>query len=224
MTDGYIGNDRQILGEVHERISASRVFSFGVGQSPNRYLLDRVAKLGRGAVAYLGLNDNASDVMDDFFGRISHPALTDIEIDWGGMKVSDVYPQRIPDLFVGRPVILTGRFSGSTERIRVSGQAGGERREFEVAASGKAGATHAGLPSVWARMKIADLCDSATYIAGNELPQMIKEVALEYGLMSDYTAFVAVDSLTRTEGDYGTTVQVPVPVPEGVRYDTTVKE
>jgi Ca-activated chloride channel homolog len=40
--------------------------------------------------------------------------------------------------------------------------------------------------------------------------------------MPAYTAFIAVDSLTKTQGDYGTTVQVPVPVPEGVRYDTTV--
>jgi Ca-activated chloride channel family protein len=42
--------------------------------------------------------------------------------------------------------------------------------------------------------------------------------------MSAYTAFVAVDSMTRTAGGHGTTVVVPVPVPEGVRYDTTVEE
>ena len=52
----------------------------------------------------------------------------------------------------------------------------------------------------------------------------IKQVALEHGLMSAYTAFVAVDSLTRTAGDHGTTVPVPVPMPKGVRYETTVQE
>ena len=73
-------------------------------------------------------------------------------------------------------------------------------------------------------MKIADLAERATYEGGEELPEQIKQVALEFGLMSAYTAFVAVDSLTRTSGDHGTTVAVPVPVPEGVRYDTTVME
>ena len=53
---------------------------------------------------------------------------------------------------------------------------------------------------------------------------MIKGIALEYGLVSAFTAFVAVDSLSQTEGEYGTTVNVPVPVPEGVRYETTVTE
>ena len=73
-------------------------------------------------------------------------------------------------------------------------------------------------------MKIADLCDRAVWEPNTELPDQVKQVALEYGLMSPYTAFVAVDSLTRTAGDHGTTVGVPVPVPEGVKYETTVQE
>ena len=56
------------------------------------------------------------------------------------------------------------------------------------------------------------------------LAAQIRNVALEYGLMSDYTSFVAVDSATKTAGDHGTTVAVPVPVPDGVRYDTTVPQ
>jgi len=226
MTDGYIGNDREILGEVQKRVGESRVFSFGVGSSTNRYLLDRMAKLGRGAVAYLGPRDSAADVMDLFFERISHPALTDLRVDWGGMEVTDVYPERVPDLFVGRPVILTGHFSGKGRAtVAVRGKVGGEMREFTIPVDlDDTASTHAGLPAVWARMKIADLADRATYEESPELAEGIKGVALEYGLMSAYTAFVAVDSLTRTEGDHGTTVAVPVPVPESVRYETTVSE
>lgn len=226
LTDGYIGNERQILGEVHKRLGESRIFSFGVGSSPNRYLLDRMAKLGKGAVAYVGLDDSAGQVMDMFFERVSHPAMTDIAVDWGGMQVSDVYPTRIRDLFVGRPVTLTGKFSGAgSATVRVRGKVGDETREIALAVNpDDTSASHKGIPSVWARMKIADLADRATYDRDSELPEQIKQVALEYGLMSAYTAFVAVDSLTRTAGEYGTTVAVPVPVPEGVRYETTVQE
>ena len=225
LTDGYIGNEREILGELRKRLGASRVFSFGVGSSVNRYLMQRMAKLGRGAVAYVGLEDSAADVMDQFFERVSHPAMTDLSIAWGGMKVSEVFPQRLPDLFVGRPVILTGRFEGdSTEPIRISGTAGDARRSFDVPMSGHEAAKHAGLPPVWARMKIADLFDRATYDENVELPQLIKRTALDYGLMSAYTAFVAVDSMTKTAGEHGTTVAVPVPVPAGVKYETTVSD
>ena len=89
--------------------------------------------------------------------------------------------------------------------------------DSEGAGAGKA------LPLVWARMKIADLADRSTYEPTDLEPQ-IRQVALDYGLMSAYTAFIAVDSLTRTQGDHGTTVSVPVPVPAGVRYETTVTE
>ena len=93
-----------------------------------------------------------------------------------------------------------------------------------TAGTGDAAGAEKALPLVWARMKIADLADRSTYEPSGGLPQQIRQVALDYGLMSAYTAFVAVDSLTRTQGDHGTTVGVPLPVPAGVRYETTVTE
>jgi Ca-activated chloride channel family protein len=80
------------------------------------------------------------------------------------------------------------------------------------------------LPAIWARSKIADLADEAAYRPNLDLPQQIRQVALEHGLMSSFTAFVAVDSTRRTAGDHGVTTPVAVPVPDGVRYDTTVTE
>ncbi len=226
MTDGYIGNEAEILGEVHKRLGESRIFSFGVGTSVNRYLLDRMAKLGRGAVAYIGLNDSGTEVVDLFYDRISHPALTDVHIDWGDMEVSEVYPRQVPDLFVGRPIILTGRFAGRTRTaITVAGRLGATRRSIRVPVEfDSASATHPGIACVWARKRIEDLAGQATYDTNPDLPDEIKQVALRYCLMSAYTAFVAVDSSHTTVGDHGTTVAVPVPVPDGVRYDTTVQD
>ena len=225
MTDGYIGNDREIVAAVHDRLGASRIFSFGVGSAPNRYLLNRMAKVGRGAVAYLSLNDNGEQVMDGFFRRISHPALTDITLDFGDAQISDVYPRRIPDLFVGRPVVITGRYRGAfTDRVRVTGRAGERALHMDLpVADADAHATPA-LASLWARAKIADLYDRSTWDGAGDLADEIRRTALEFQLLSDYTAFVAVDSLTRTAGSVGTSVGVPVPVPEGTRYDTTVTE
>ena len=225
LTDGYIGNETEILGAIHQGLGASRIFSFGIGSSVNRYLIDHLAKVGRGAVAYLGLNDSASQIMADFFTRISHPALTDLQIDWGGLQVTEVFPRAVPDLFVGRPVILTGRFAGNQDpAIRVNGRVADQPMQVVVPASQTDTATHQGLPSIWARMKIAALADQSTYQPNRELPDQIKKVALDYSLMSPFTAFVAVDSTRRTEGREGTTVPIAVPVPDGVKYETTVEE
>jgi Ca-activated chloride channel family protein len=225
MTDGYIGNEVEILAAVHQRLGASRIFSFGVGSSVNRYLLDRMAKLGKGAVAYIGLDESAGQVVDLFYERISHPALTDVNIDWGKMQVTDVYPNSIRDLFVGRPVILTGRFRGHRKTtIRVSGKVGDLRQEIAIPVNlDDSASTHSGIACVWARKRIETLANQATYDNNSDLPGQIRQVALEYGLMSAYTAFIAVDSSRKTTGDHGVTVAVPVPVPDGVRYDTTVQ-
>lgn len=225
LTDGYIGNETEILGEIRNRLGASRVFSFGVGSSVNRYLLDHMAKAGRGTAAYLGLRDDGAKVMEAFFSLISHPGLTDLELDWGGWNVSEVFPRLTPDLFVGRPVIITGRYQGeASTAVRVTGKAAGQEMDFRVPIDRETTAAHRALPSIWARQKITDLSDESAYKRNPELPDQIKQVALDYGLMSAFTAFVAVDSSQPTAGAEGTTVPVAVPVPEGVKYRTTVPE
>ena len=223
MTDGYIGDERDILAAIHSRIGASRIFSFGIGNSVNRYLMERMADAGRGVVAYIGLDDSARDVMDGFFARVSRPALTDVDVDWGGMAVADVYPAKLPDLFVGRPLVVTGKFTGERKAVRVLGTSGGERLALMTAAD-KNGTAGASIAKVWARLRIADLANRLTW-AGDpygELGDAIRNTALRYQLVSNYTSFVAVDSSQKTAGGHGVTVHQAVPVPDGVRYETTV--
>lgn len=231
LTDGFIGNESEILAEIHKSLGTARIFSFGVGSSPNRYLLDRMAKFGNGAVAYLGSNDDGSDVMDAFLQRASRPAMTDISIDWAGLAVRDLFPGdegRIGDLFVGKPVMVAGRFSagssGSAITIRGKVGASGTISEIKVPVDMSRTEPHAALAAIWARHKIAELSDRSCYAPSSDLVGSIRQVALEFNLISQFTAFVAVDSLSRTAGMQGTTVAVPVPVPDGVKYETTVSE
>ena len=221
MTDGYIGNEAEILSAINGNLGASRIFSFGVGSSVNRYLMERMATVGKGAVAYLGPGDSGYTVMSDFFTRISHPALTDVEIDWGSTAVSNVYPSRLPDLFVGRPLVVTGTFTGVPGSINVVGNQAGGKKKLAIGAAQEAGSE---LAKVWARLRIAELNDrlSVQGDANGELASAIRDTALRFQLMSDFTSFVAVDSSSRTAGEHGTTVYQAVPVPAGVRYETTV--
>lgn len=224
LTDGYIGNEAEILSEIHRRLGDSRIFSIGIGSSVNRYLLDQMAKAGRGVAAYLGPDDSAAKIMEDFFERISHPALANIKIDWGAMEVSEVFPGEVGDLFIGRPVVLIGRFTGSgTNAIHITGAAGGMAMHFDIPANlSEITTTHKGLPTLWARTKIADLIDQQTYDSDPQLPYVIRQLALDYNVASPYTAFIAVDASEATAGGQGVTVPVSVPLPEGVNQgDTT---
>ena len=115
---------------------------------------------------------------------------------------------------------MTGRFSGTAGPVRIRGRVGDSWEE--IAADPGAMVAHRALPAVWARMKIAELTDEAVATGYGRQAEQILDLALDFGLMSAYTSFVAVDDESRTLGDHGLTVAVPVAVPEGVRYETTV--
>ncbi len=228
MTDGYIGNEAEILHAIHKKLGHSRIFSFGVGSSPNRYLLERMSKIGQGAVAYIGEGGCRDDrkAIDDFYERISHPAFADIKLDFGDMEVTEVYPSRIPDLFAGRPVVVTGKYKGIvTNKVAVRGRIGGKNYRMNVSVRDDEERKRPAIRQVWARMKIMDMMDHGIWnMSPQKLRAKVKGLALRYSLMSKFTAFVAVDSSRKTEGDHGYTVTQPVPVPKGVKYETTVPE
>ncbi len=225
MTDGYIGNEAEILKAISEKLGESRIFSFGIGSSPNRYLLDRMAAIGQGAVSYIGHNDSPIEPVDNFYETIAHPALTDISIDFGDMQVAEVWPPRVPDLFAGRAVVITGRCKSPKNcNITVGGKVGSLDQQYTVPAEFSDNTRHDGIAAIWARKKIEILNNLLNTGGPTDLSNAILTTALSYNLMSNYTSFVAVDSATVTSGEHGVTVNVSVPVPEGVKYETTVQE
>ena len=222
MTDGYVGNDMEIIGEVQKHPNA-RVFAFGIGNSVNRFLLDNMAKYGRGEVEYVALNDDGSAAARRFHERVRNPLLTDISVDWNGLPVADVYPRTIPDLFGAKPVILTGRYTGNGRgTIRLKGKMSGRDfvREIQVDFSSSQ-TQHDVLATLWARTRIDDLMsqDFKGAQQGNmqeEVKQNIIQLGLEYRLMTQFTSFVAVEEMIVTDGGQPRRIDVPVEVPEGV--------
>ena len=224
MTDGFIGNEDDILAAVQERLGASRIFSFGVGSSVNRYLLTSLARFGQGEAAIVTLEENPSAVVDDFYKKAAYPALRDVRIHWNDMDVRDIYPRRVPHLYVGQPIVVVGRYRGSIpETVQVSGMLGDRSVSFPVQTGSGGTESHPGIAGVWARSKLQSLADEEIVSGSGELKPVMIKTSVENSVLCGYTAFVAVDGTERTAGDHGVTVKVPVPVPHGVRYDTTVQ-
>lgn len=226
MTDGYVGNDMEIIAEIQKHQNA-RVFAFGIGESVNRFLLDKMADAGRGEVEYVSLSDDGSAAARRFHERVRNPLLTDISIDWNGLAVADVYPQRIPDLFSAKPVVVTGRFtSPGRATIRLKGKMAGENFVREVPVElPETMASHDVLASLWARARVDNLMDQdyAGAQSGNmraELKDTITQLGIEYRLMTQFTSFVAVEEMVVTDGGQPRRIDVPVEVPEGVNPET----
>ena len=221
MTDGYIGNENEIISEI-KRHPQARIFSFGIGSSVNRFLLDKMAQAGRGEVEYVALNDDGSKAAQRFHERVQNPLLTDIEVDWGGLQVKDVLPKQIPDLFSAKPLILTGKYNGSGRAtIRLRGKQAGQTLTREIAVDFPASqAQHDVLATLWARTKIDDLTMADPGNAERlDLRESITALGLQYRLMTQYTSFVAVEEKIITDGTTPRRVDVPVELPEGVSYE-----
>ncbi len=222
MTDGYVGNDMEIIGEVQRHPNA-RVFAFGIGGSVNRFLLDGMAKYGRGEVEYVALNDDGSAAARRFHERVRNPLLTDISIDWNGLPVADVYPKSIPDLFGAKPVILTGRYTGVGKgTIRLKGKMSGVDfvREIPVDFS-KAESRNDVLSTLWARTRVDDLMSqdfkgAQQGVMKDDVKQAVIQLGLDYRLMTQFTSFVAVEEMIVTDGGQPRRIDVPIEVPEGV--------
>jgi len=227
LTDGFIGNEAEIIEEVGKRCGDQvRFWCLGIGNSVNRFLVDGVARQGGGMGKVMNLNEDPNDTVEEIMMRIHRAQLSKVAIDWGGAQVSETYPAKIPELWVGRPIILFGRYAGGRGEtpIRVSGRVEGEPVSWPLVVSFPAAENrHAVLAKVWARNKVEDLMQSTYYAGSPAVEEEVTRIALDYRLMSQYTSFVAVD-----ETELGKLTEparpprrmlVPVPIPEGTRYE-----
>jgi Ca-activated chloride channel family protein len=226
MTDGYVGNDMAIIDAVQNSAGVARVFSFGIGRSVNRYLLEGMARAGRGEVHYILDEQQAAGAAERFYERVRTPVLTDIELDFGDLKVSELLPANVPDLFSSTPVVVKGQYKqGGKGVITLRGKTGEGRfeRKIDVALPDDQPENEV-LASLWARAKVEHLMNQDLTAAqqGKPNPAIKEEVlglGLRFHLMTQYTSFVAVEHKRITEGGQPKTVAVPVEMPEGVSYE-----
>ncbi|WP_428688472.1 VIT and vWA domain-containing protein [Roseibium sp.] len=221
LTDGYIGFERTVIQTVSQRIGNARIYAFGVGDAVNRFLLDAIAKEGRGYARYVPVGGDAHEVAESLAAKLKSPLLTDISIDWNGLAVTDPAPARIPDLFEGGAVRVLGRYrTGGKHRIHVVGKVNGRTArmplDIDLAAEKQdlAEAPNA-LPLIWAREQIFDK-NRAYTIGGSEdetLRREITQLGLAYSLQSRFTSFVAV-SESRVNDDPASTRHRNIPLPQ----------
>ncbi|MDA1007643.1 MAG: VIT domain-containing protein [Planctomycetota bacterium] len=228
LTDAYVGNDQAIVQSIRENAKSTRVFSLGIGNSVNRWLIDAMAQAGRGASEVVLLTDNADEAVSRLVRRIQTPVLTNITVEYEGIAVSEVAPagNEIPDLFDASPLVLSGRFNQSAiGAIVVRGQtpAGPWERRINVTLPAHE-ARNDFCKSIWARARVDQLV--APYLAEverqstpAEVWKQIVSIGEKYSIMTPFTSFIAIESARVTVGGKAMLVAVPIELPQGTRWE-----
>jgi Ca-activated chloride channel family protein len=218
ITDGCVGNEEALFEAIQGELGRSRVFTIGIGSAPNSHFMERTASFGRGDFTHIGTPSEVSLRMGEFFAKLENPVLADIELRWPDPD-AETWPEHIPDLYAGRPVVVTARLGTVHGELVASGVRASESWEARKALS--VGAARAGVNRLWARRKIASIMDQrARGMSEDAIRPQVVEIALAHHLVSRYTSLVAVDvTPTRPVDRKLRTGAVRTNLPAGWKYE-----
>ncbi len=216
-TDGYVSVEKEAFELVEAHLGEANLFTFGIGTSVNRFLVEGLARAGGGEPVVALDEGEARSLARTFREQIAAPVLANVEVQFEGFEAYDLATAAVGDLFVGRPVTLVGKYRGdATGRIVVSGDTTAGRFEATVdAARGKLSTHNGALRTLWARERVRTLADHQVLAPDDDRLAEVTRLGLTYGLLTDTTSFVAVDRTVRTHGA-PVRVDQPQPMPAGV--------
>ncbi len=218
VTDGYISGEEGVFDYIRDNLDQCNVFSFGIGSSVNRYLIEGVAKAGMGEPFIVTQESEALAIAAKFREYIQAPLLTDIHIQSIGFDTYDVQPTHFPDLLAQRPVILFGKWRGPVNgTFELHGKTGrGDYVTRLDVASAQPDEANRALRYLWARSRIAELSDYGDRNLAAEKVKGITALGLKYSLLTQYTSFIAVLEQVRNPSGSAKNVDQPLPLPLGV--------
>jgi Ca-activated chloride channel homolog len=192
LTDGAISNEAKLFELISKKLGDSRLYTVGIGSAPNTFFMKRAARYGRGTFTFIADISESQKQIESLFATISRPQLSHINIQWPDNISSEVWPQRIPDLYDGEPLWLKARVSRLQGLINITGQMSDSRwsNQLDLATSNQ----QPGIAVLWAREKIGSIMNTAAHGRINETQKrQIIDTAIEHHLVSRFTSLVAVD-------------------------------
>ncbi len=207
ITDGSVANEVELFGVIADRLADTRLFPVGIGSAPNSYFMRKAAEAGRGSFVHIGDVEEVGARMTALLRKLEAPALTSITTGWptSAGKTVEIYPNRVPDLYDGEPVVFTARLDGVglaelEGHLLISGRGGNGnwQRRLQLDRLNPA----PGVAAIWARAKLDDIEDGI-YRGGeaDSVRAQALAVALEHGLVTRYTSLVAVDEVVARPTD-----------------------
>ncbi len=189
----------KILKNVETKNTANtRIFTFGVGDDVNAAMLDQLSEQTKAVSTYVRPSEDIETKVASLYGKISHPVLSNPKITvTGDVKLYEMYPTTLPDLFFGTQLVVIGKYSGNGPvAVKLTGQIGKETKEYayDVKFAGKTeNETHEFVESLWARRKVGFLLDQIRLNGEQkELMEEMVTLAKKYGIATPYTSYLVV--------------------------------
>ena len=220
VTDGYVTVEREAFALVRGNLDKANLFSFGIGSSVNRHLMEGLARAGMGEPFIITDPVQAPEQAARFRRMVESPVLTGVRAIFSGLDVYDVEPKHLPDVLGERPVIVFGKWretaqGGARGGVIIEGHSASGPWKQQIRIDGSTPRHVPALQALWARHRIAALSDQEALQAGDDLRQAITDLGLKYSLLTQYTSFIAVDQVVRNAAG-STAVDQPLPLPQGV--------
>ncbi len=172
-----------------------RLFTFIMGNSANRPLLEAMTEVSNGFAMETSNSDDIAGQLLQATGKIRHAALHDVALDIDGVKVADLTPERIGSLYHGEQLKVLGHYWGSDQvRVRLTGKVSGKDVEYKTTFLMPVQSDlNPELERIWAYAAIENLQSKMDYFgADSDTEDAITDLAIEYGLVTDYTSMVVV--------------------------------
>jgi len=223
ITDGFIGNDDVILNTAQKRLGHNRIFPVGVGSAPNRYLLDRLGEVGRGFTSYILRAGESRKVASDLVRRSAFPYMTDVTVHWGGLDVRNMTPQRLPDVYAGMPLTIAAQYmKPGAGTVKIQATVSGRRVTIPLQVTLPAQQRRRPVAYLWARRRIKELLAKDFGKIDKSTEAAVTGLGLGFGLVTQFTSYVAVDRSRRVQNGIVETIVNPAPTPQGVNHATAV--
>ncbi len=199
ITDGAVNNEQQLFKLIDQTLGQARLFTIGIGSAPNSFFMSRAAKAGRGSYTFIGKPEEVETKLSALFDKMSRPAFTRFTVDASNGLTAELYPDPIPDLYYGEPLVLHDKTNGANGALTFKADNGQQAWQHRLmingvshSATGQGG--DQGVASLWARQKIESLLESKMRgVSEEQVRQQVLPVALKHQLVSPYTSFVAVE-------------------------------
>ena len=218
VTDGYISAETACFQLIKKNLNNANLFAFGIGSSVNRYLIEGLARAGKGEPFVVTNKSDARPKADKLRTYIESPVLTGISVDYGTFEVYDLEPLAIPDLMAKRPLQILGKWKGKPNGIITITGSNGDgkyKKSFDVGNTASK-EEHRSLRYLWARTRVAELSDYANFGQNDEAIREVTSLGLTYDLLTRYTSFIAIHDKVRNTGENAKDVVQPLPLPKGV--------
>ena len=217
VTDGQVGNEDQILRALAGGMRDVRIHTVGIDRAVNAGFLGRLAGMGGGRCELVESEDRLDEAMDAIHRRIGAPLAYGLQLEVEGLATIDgtASPARLPDLFPGVPLVVTGRYRSPSAGSLVLSGTTRDGRKWSTTVIGQCGDASA-VTAQWARAHLRDLEDSYASARGSrDLERTIVDTSLRFGVLCRFTAYVAVDSRVVAAGGEPHRVVQPVEMPSG---------